>query len=317
MSIHKSKGLQFEVVIFPFANWKDDLGKDRVWFDVSDFFNNENKKYNVMSLLTVKKELEYWPEPFPDYYVQHKQNVLLDNINMLYVAMTRPVSELYVISNKDRRRGNIYNLFHEYLITVEKANYQNNIFKLGKLANISKAKITKNDLELKKIVSESWRPRVKIKKRHTLNKITKNKFSIVWGELVHDIMSKINSAQDIKTVLSEHKIEANYGRSSYNKLLRQIRSIFANETISNIFGRSLEIYSESEILDPSGKIYRPDKVLVHKNNEASLIDYKTGGEKKSHVSQMSNYEAVLVKMGYIKINKFLVYVSSGKIKQLS
>ena len=37
MSIHKSKGLQFEVVIFPFANWKDDLGKDRVWFDVSDF----------------------------------------------------------------------------------------------------------------------------------------------------------------------------------------------------------------------------------------------------------------------------------------
>ena len=317
MSIHKSKGLQFEVVIFPFANWKDDLGKDRVWFDVSDFFNDENKKYNVMSLLTVKKELESWPKPFPDYYAQHKQNVLLDNINMLYVAMTRPVSELYVISNKDRRRGNIYNLFHEYLNTAEKANYRNNIFKLGKLANISKTKITKNDLELEKIVSESWRPRVKIKKRHTVNKITKNKFSIVWGELVHDIMSKINSAQDIKTVLSEYKIEANYGNSSYNKLLQQIRSIFANEIISNIFDKSLEIYSESEILDPSGKIYRPDKVLVHKNNEVSLIDYKTGGEKNSHVKQMSNYEAVLVKMGYIKINKLLVYVSSGKIKQLS
>ena len=76
---------------------------------------------------------------------------------MLYVAMTRPVSELYVISNKDKRRGNIYNLFHEYLNTAEKANYRNNIFKLGKLANISKTKITKNDLELEKIISESWR----------------------------------------------------------------------------------------------------------------------------------------------------------------
>ena len=77
-----------------------------------------------------------------------------------------------------------------------------------------------------------------------------------------------------------------------------------NCRFSNIFDKSLEIYSESEILDPSGKIYRPDKVLVHKNNEASLIDYKTGGEENSHVNQMSNYEAVLVKMGYIKINKF-------------
>ena len=34
---------------------------------------------------------------------------------------------------------------------LEKANYRNNIFKLGKLANISKTKITKNDLELEKI----------------------------------------------------------------------------------------------------------------------------------------------------------------------
>ena len=317
MSIHKSKGLQFEVVIFPFANWKDDLGKDRVWFDVSGFFKDENKNNNVMSLLTVKKELESWPKPFPDYYIQHKENVLLDNINMLYVAMTRSVSELYVISNSDRRRGNIYNLFHEYLITKEKTNYKKNIFQLGKLTSFSKAKIINNDFELEKIVSESWRPRVKIKKRHTINKITKSNFSIVWGELVHDLMSKINSAKDIKIVLSEYKIEENYGTSSFNKLLKQIKSIFENETISNIFDKSLEIYSESEILDPSGKIYRPDKVLLHKNNEASLIDYKTGGEKKLHLNQMSNYEAVLIRMGYIKINKFLIYVSSGKIKQLS
>ena len=115
MTIHKSKGLQFPIVIFPFANWKEDLGKDKGWFNVEKFFNNGKSGVNTSTLLPLKKELENWPAPFPDIYMKHKDNLVLDNINMLYVAMTRPKERLYVISNSDSKKGTLYKYFDDFL----------------------------------------------------------------------------------------------------------------------------------------------------------------------------------------------------------
>jgi len=104
MTIHKSKGLQFPVVIFPFANWKEDLGTDNTWFNVGGVISKTNPEKELLTLLPLKKELENWPTPFPNIYKKHKNAVRLDNINLLYVAMTRPKDRLYIITNADPKR---------------------------------------------------------------------------------------------------------------------------------------------------------------------------------------------------------------------
>ena len=77
MSIHKSKGLVCaSVVIFPFANWKDDLGKDKKWFNVPLFLGQKDDE-QVVTLLPLKQEIESWPKPFPQEYINHKTQVLL------------------------------------------------------------------------------------------------------------------------------------------------------------------------------------------------------------------------------------------------
>ncbi len=313
MSIHKSKGLQFPVVIFPFANWKDDLGKDQKWFNVSSFFTGKKDNEPVITLLPLKQEIESWPKPFPQEYVNHKIQVLLDNINLLYVAMTRPEDRLYIISNLDSRRGNIYHYFLEFLTAQKNASFVENNFQSGeKLTSHTKISPVQNPT-IKNIVSIGWRNRLRIRKNHVINKNVKQKYSIVWGDLIHKIMAGINTKDDIDKMLDHLEVETKYSLEIYNKIKNQILRIINSDKISHLFQVKLKIYSETSILSEDGQIYRPDRVVVNNNIEASLIDYKTGKKHASHKQQMHKYEEVLIKLKFKKVHKYIVYLTDGDI----
>ena len=313
MSIHKSKGLQFPIVIFPFANWKDDLGKDQKWFNVSSFFSSIEFNEPVVTLLPLKKEIESWPNPFPSEYSTHKNQVILDNINLLYVAMTRPEERLYLISNYDTRRGNIHRYFVDFLTTKRSANFKKNNFQSGCKLKIQRNSHSTKNTELQKIISEEWRSRIRIRKTHTINKNIKQKYSIVWGDLIHNIMAGINTQSDIESVLSQLSVEKKYGPKTYNTIKQQILTIIDNKKISHLFQKDLKIFSETSILAEDGKIYRPDRVVIHKHQEASLVDYKTGNKNSNHSKQMYKYEEVLIKLGFKRVDKYIVYLTTGDI----
>ena len=95
MTIHKSKGLEFPVVIFPYADlniYKELEPKE--WFPV------EPVNYSGFShvLLNYNKDFEGFGEIGQHIYTKHQAKLELDNINLLYVALTRPIEQLYIIS---------------------------------------------------------------------------------------------------------------------------------------------------------------------------------------------------------------------------
>ena len=318
MTIHKSKGLQFPIVIFPFANWKEDLGKDTKWFNVSKFFkNNINQHTETYTLLPLKKELENWPEPFPMHYAQQKSDVSLDNINLLYVAMTRPKDRLYIIGNLDQRKGGIYNYFMDFMSLKENvAKFQNNIFIDGE-RTIKKLKPNTQSLFKPSVfISEDWRNRIKIKETKGFNKSLQKNYSIVWGNLIHQIMAGVNTEKDIETMLIRLNIMKRYGVNIFNKIKKEITHIITNKKVQHLFQTQLKTFSEVSILNLDGDIYRPDRVVIHADREASLVDYKTGRQKLSDQAQMKKYESVLLELGYKKINKYLIYFSNSEIKKL-
>ena len=91
MTIHKSKGLAFNVVMIPF-NWEDSKNFQEIWVDTSSHFN----KQLPSALVSTSKNMEH--SYFRDDYFKEKNLSLLDNLNKLYVAMTRPKERLYVFS---------------------------------------------------------------------------------------------------------------------------------------------------------------------------------------------------------------------------
>ena len=98
MTIHKSKGLEFPVVIFPYADL--DIYKEieaKAWYKI------DPQKYSGFShtLLNFNKDFEFFGEEGQHIYNTHQSELELDNINLLYVALTRPIEQLYIISTKD------------------------------------------------------------------------------------------------------------------------------------------------------------------------------------------------------------------------
>ena len=91
VSIHKSKGLEFDNVILPFCNWKLEQYKNTIWcipheapFDALPILPID---YSRGQMLHTAYE--------DDYLREHFQNTV-DNLNLLYVAFTRAKTRLFV-----------------------------------------------------------------------------------------------------------------------------------------------------------------------------------------------------------------------------
>jgi ATP-dependent exoDNAse (exonuclease V) beta subunit len=102
MTIHTSKGLEFPVVIFPFAEEDYSKGpREKIWL------NADEEQVGLPKVLVDKSNnVSGYGESAALIYKQKKQEELLDDINILYVAMTRAEEQLYIISgivsrNKD------------------------------------------------------------------------------------------------------------------------------------------------------------------------------------------------------------------------
>ncbi len=69
---------------------------------------------------------------------------------------------------------------------------------------------------------------------------------------------------------------------------------------------------EAEILLPSGRTRRPDRVII-RDDKAIIIDFKFGEENQKYIEQIRQYRSLLNEMGYRNMEAFLWYVDKNKI----
>jgi ATP-dependent helicase/nuclease subunit A len=112
-TIHKSKGLEYPVVIVPYANWKvtPNAQMDKIWIDLDavnyDELSLKDDSSEILpdkklrsSLVSMGKELGN--TQVSSQYQDEKTRTLVENLNLLYVAFTRPVQRLYVLAKREK-----------------------------------------------------------------------------------------------------------------------------------------------------------------------------------------------------------------------
>jgi ATP-dependent helicase/nuclease subunit A len=113
LTIHKSKGLQFPVVIAPDMDFKVKTSKTYLWTELSDHVAGDIQVFP----LPCNKELEQTPYGY--LYEQEQHESYLDMVNMLYVATTRPEDRLYIICRAATKAPEdlktAYAIWHYYL----------------------------------------------------------------------------------------------------------------------------------------------------------------------------------------------------------
>jgi ATP-dependent exoDNAse (exonuclease V) beta subunit len=311
MTIHKSKGLEFPVVIFPFAEENYSLQKkDKLWLDFED------EKFNLpKALIDNSKAVEGFGEAAKATYIEKSQEQLLDNINVLYVALTRAEEQLYVISNlfKPNKEGNFPNnmvtFFVNYL--AQNANFDERVleYHFGDPQKLSSESKKQKEFKAIPLVSEILNPKnIKIAQRESVMWGTHQQEAIEYGNVVHEILSFVKNKNDLDLAITKAVESGLINLNQKEIVSKTIDEIVNHLELLDYFEAGNEVLNEQTIIQKEGKIIKPDRMVLNKNRDVLLLDYKTGTHNPKHQLQIENYQKAIELMGYKVVKKALIYI---------
>lgn len=305
MTIHKSKGLEFPAVIYPFAEDEVDVKRSMLWLDTS-----EKKELSPMktALVGATKQLEQ--TDFAGAYTEEVSKTTLDFLNLLYVAFTRPVNRLYVLTPLPvKAKDNISSIpyaLKAWLESKQEWSPEKFSYTVGTEAKyISKTEAKESAYRLEQLISSDWREKLLISRNS--KKLWEEDLGITWGNLFHTAISEIVTEKDIIPVLSAMKKDGLLKAEDAQLLEQKITSLLNKSDIKPLFAEGLQLKTEADILLNDGTWLRPDRVIIN-GNTATVIDFKTGKEKPEHQEQLAQYADKLREMGFERVEERLVYI---------
>ncbi|MFV5696776.1 UvrD-helicase domain-containing protein [Flavobacterium sp. ZT3R17] len=311
MTIHKSKGLEFPVVIFPFA--EEDYNrkpKDKLWL------NAEEQDFGLPKVLIDNSSaVEGFGEEASFVYNQKKQEELLDNINVLYVALTRAEEQLYVISNMNLSskgeipKNNMCTFFINYLGNKGEFDENKLEYEFGNATKLSSAKLHIDTSKTIPLVSEILNPKnIKIAQREALMWGTHQQEAIEYGNVIHEILSFVKTKNDVDLAITKSIENGLITFGQKETVFNTIQEIVNHSELEICFAEGNEVLNEQTIIQKEGKTIKPDRMVLTKDKEVLLLDYKTGTHNVKYQQQLENYQDAIEKMGYKVVKKALIYI---------
>jgi ATP-dependent exoDNAse (exonuclease V) beta subunit len=309
MTIHKSKGLEFPVVIFPFA--EEDYARsrrDKLWLELDDDTFEFQK-----ALIDSSKAVSEYGEKAAELYLIKSQEELLDNINILYVALTRAEEQLYIISNRNfTSKGDLTNNMSSYFIKYlrEKGVFDNRIaeYEFGNPERISERIEHVGEQHTIQVVQEHFDPRrVKIAQREALMWGSTQLQAIEFGNVTHEILSFIKTENDIPLAIMKAIENGLIIHSQKEAVEQTLKDVINHPELNIFFQEGNTIFNEQSIISNNAATIKPDRVAI-RDNKAYLLDYKTGVHLDKYVRQLAGYEFALRQMGLEVVKKTIVYI---------
>ncbi len=313
MTIHKAKGLEFPVVIMPFA--EEDYNrkpKDKLWLDAEDETIDIGKV-----LIDNSSAVEGFGADAALLYNLKKQEELLDNINVLYVALTRAEEQLYIISgmnltaNGDICENNMSEFFMKFL--ESKGQFDTNIFEyeFGVAAKVSEPSKEIDPPALIPSIKNLFDPaNIKIAQRESMMWGTVQQDAIEYGNTVHEILSFVSSKSDVESALTIAIENGIIAENQKQNVRLTIDSIVDHPELEQFFDENNRVLNEQTIIRSGNSAIKPDRVVLNLENEAYLLDYKTGTHHQKYQIQLETYQEALENMGFMVTKKALVYIGA-------
>ncbi len=316
MTIHKAKGLEFPVVLFPYAdlNIYDEL-EPKSWYPL-----NEEELEFKKSLVNFNSNVQEYGEIGKKIYQKRRNTLELDNLNLLYVTLTRAEVQLYIFSEfpskiKEGNPTTFNQFFGEFLKHKGLWEEGKEVYEIGmpqlQLSNKKEDQIS--SINSRFISTSPQDHNLNIISRDALLWDTEKEEAITSGNILHNIMEKIKHEDDLDVAFKDLDSNNEITKEEIQSLKEMISNIVSHPKLNSFFNSSEKVLNEKKIITSQGEIHIPDRLNFHKDNSVTIIDYKTGALKNSHKSQISNYAAALNEMGYLVLEKILIYCSSEGI----
>lgn len=355
MTIHKSKGLEFDNVIIPFCNWEMEK-KGTLWCETK----NKPAPYNKLPLLPIdfSRDKLIGTVFEDDYKEEHFQNIV-DNLNLLYVAFTRASKNLFVFGLRQGKTtleniakgtppGNRSYAIELVLRQVSEQlqgsllSFPDDIgseihFEYGTLVPETHEKehtVADNPFLIKPdkhIVSIATYPQaatfkqsnksIEFVKGEDVDPSDRTRY-IKIGNVLHQLFSTIYTTADIPTWLNELEQQGIiYNDEITSAQLRtRIEDAITNPQVQEWFSKRWQLYNECTILEYNKDTneveeHRPDRVMTD-GKEFVVVDFKFGKEREEYKKQVQQYMEILIRMGHKKVSGYLWYVVKNNVVEV-
>ncbi len=325
LTIHKSKGLEFKVVILPFISWNLDHIPSKqpvLWVKPG------SAPFNDLGIVPVKYGKDLSGTIFADYYKEEKYSAFLDNINLLYVALTRAKDAIYGFSVDNPRSSNTISRVLKDAITLNQIpdegsgfiinNFFNNekrVFELGEIPENIK-EISENMAVTSTTYAVSNTMESLKLKLHGENYFSSDKAElrkkINYGKLMHEVFEGIKTTADVTSAVRKLVLEGKLPEEESVDIEARVKALLLTPVIADWFQIGNEVLTEAGILIPKASTRRPDRVIV-RDGKTTIIDFKFGDENPYYTEQVDQYRTLLKEMGYENIEAFVWYVDNNKI----
>ena len=342
ISIHKSKGLEFDHVIIPFCDWTLEKSTDNIiWCQPKEAPFNDLPivpiDYSQKSMIGTIYE--------QDFLHEHLQNTV-DNLNLLYVAFTRAADSLYVIGK--RGGGNSRSALIELCLPLVAESMPESllegmeddqspiVFEYGAYADSQRRLATDSDkaslnpfLQKSEAISVSIRTydsKVNFRQSNRSRDfiegedIDQQRRYIQAGSVLHEIFSTIQTEKDIPEALQRLQFEGILydEEMTADRITSMLRKRLADPRVASWFSPRWTLFNECTILsieDGDVREHRPDRVMTD-GNEWIVVDFKFGHPDPEYHTQVRRYMDLLASMGHQNIKGYLWYVYSNKIEEV-
>ena len=346
ISIHKSKGLEFDHVIIPFCDWQLEKSQGNIlWCQPDEAPFNELPivpiDYNQKQMMGTIYE--------DDYRHEHLQNTV-DNLNLLYVAFTRASQSLFVIGKRHAKNSRsvlieqVLPLVSEKKPTAILSGIENEneplVFSFGSLMVRTAEDTSCTTLSPNPFLQQtttigididtfdnpvsfrqSNRSKDFITQQDEENDDQQQRQYIQTGSILHQIFSTIRTTADIDVALKRLQLEGILydEQITAEKISSMLRKRLQNPRVADWFSDRWTLFNECTILTvEDGEVIerRPDRVMTD-GNEWVVVDFKFGSPKDEYHDQVRQYMQLLADMGHSNIKGFLWFVYSNKITEVS
>lgn len=344
LSIHKSKGLEYNYVICPFCDWQlEKQSGNFLWCQPKE------EPFNDLPIAPVdySKNQMLGTIYEKDYLHEHLQNTV-DNLNLLYVAFTRAKKGLYVFGKrgaKASRSGLIEQCLPLVAQEMPEAilsglEEEKGILQFSLASQASPASHTCHAspasqnpflqpaepvavdfhyMESQVNFRQSNRSQAFIEADES-DEIERLNY-IQTGSVLHQIFSMIRTTDDIEDALKQLQFEGVLydEQITPERITAMLRKRLQDPRVADWFSPRWTLFNECTILtmeDGEVKERRPDRVMTDGQHWV-VVDFKFGSPKPEYGDQVREYMALIKTMQpEAEVNGYLWFVYSNKIEEV-
>ncbi|HLP51353.1 MAG TPA: Dna2/Cas4 domain-containing protein, partial [Chitinophagales bacterium] len=262
---------------------------------------------------------------FAGLYQREDEQSFLDLLNLLYVGTTRPEDALYILSEEPDKEptenNSVTALFISFLKSVQQWDgFQQYVFGEPEFSRDTFKKEKKPKFELyQKEETQSANLlasaiKVKMKAEALWSKDATGKIDA--GNLLHEALKQIRYEGDEITVVNKMNAAGLLTGDKANELLEQLKEVIYHPGMNNLFKAGLQVIAERPLLKQGERIRIPDRVVLQ-NDEATIVEYKTGAYDTAHKGQLNKYAHWLEEAGVKVKEKIIFYTADKKMEVLA